>query len=593
LDVNALSHNVELKLDGEDLYDTHTAVRHLGEIQLNSHSVNVIMSSALRQHPAFSPWLCNGRELYNHSGALTPLVCTLKFGVKARHVQDNTDKHGRHHASFDVRVGGGSVRALFDTGANCSCLSHDFAKSLGVAYHSTHQPENIGGIGGSVVILGKVTHPVKIGKFQITQSFSVVSEPIAEYDCLLGEDFFQDNSCAISFSLTSVEVHVGRNNMGVPAASLSRSVVPKPLPDLHTEEHWGDPTSVSVVHTGSEMQLGTPSSRAEHKRLHRQIMQGHQVAYRVVISPRETVATTDQNPIPSEIQEVLKKHSTPGGTLCGRIPDNTHAKGFSCNIELIPGAHPVCIRQYRLTPMEKAELLLQVDAFVAKGWIEPSTSSWSSSVLFVPKPGNKLRFCVDYRKLNQNTIVDSGNLPLMGELLDSLLGAKLFSALDLASGYYQLAMAPKSRECTAFPTPYGLYQWRVMPMGLCNAPAIFQRAMNVILSSHIAAGYCLVYLDDIIIKSKTVGLHAEHVDAVLTSLNKHNLFCQLPKCFWARKELKYLGHLVNGEGVKPNPEKVASLVPVHGVNLKLNLEFPRRFSNSRGELNRVHFRGEP
>ena len=238
LDVNALNQNVELKLDGEDLYDTHTAVRHLGEIQLNSHSVNVIMSPTLRQHPAFSPWLCNGRELYSRNGALTPRVCTLRFGAKARHVQNNTDEHGRHHASFDVRVGGGSVRALFDTGANCSCLSHDFAKSLGVAYHSTHQPDNIGGIGGSVVILGKVTHPVKIGKFQITQSFSVVSEHIAGYECLLGEDFFQDNSCTISFSLTSVEVHVGRNEMGVPAASLSRSVVPKPLPDLHSEEHW-------------------------------------------------------------------------------------------------------------------------------------------------------------------------------------------------------------------------------------------------------------------------------------------------------------------------------------------------------------------
>jgi predicted aspartyl protease len=565
LDVNTLVQDVELQLGGEDLYATHTAVRHLGEIQLNSHSVNVMISPALRKHPAFSPWLCNGRELYNRTPG-APMVCTLKFGVQARHVQDNADKYGRHHASFDVRVGGGSVRALFDTGANCSCLSRGFAKSLGIAWSSIHQPEKIGGIGGSVVILGKVTHPVKIGKFQIAQTFSVVSAPIAGYECLLGEDFFQDNSCAISFGLSSVEVHVGRNNRGEPAASLTRSVVPKPLPDLHAvqPEHWGDdPASVSVVQTGSDLHLGSPTSHAEHKRLHRQIMLGHQVAYRVVVSPRETVATTDQNPVPPELQEVLEKHSTPGGTLCGSIPDNTHAKGYSCNIELVPGAHPVCIRQYRLTPLEKAELLLQVDAFVAKGWIEPSTSSWSSSVLFVPKPGNKLRFCVDYRKLNQNTIVDSGNLPLMGELLDSLLGAKLFSALDLASGYYQLAMAPKSRECTAFPTPYGLYQWRVMPMGLCNAPAIFQRAMNVILASHIAAGYCLVYLDDIIIKSKTVGLHAVHVDAVLTSLHKHNLFCQLPKCFWARNELKYLGHLVNGEGVKPNPEKVASLANWH------------------------------
>ena len=111
LDVNTLVQDVELQLGGEDLYATHTAVRHLAEIQLNSHSVNVMISPALRKHPAFSPWLCNGRELYNRTPG-APMVCTLKFGVQARHVQDNADKYGRHHASFDVRVGGGSVRAL-------------------------------------------------------------------------------------------------------------------------------------------------------------------------------------------------------------------------------------------------------------------------------------------------------------------------------------------------------------------------------------------------------------------------------------------------------------------------------------------------
>ena len=278
-----------------------------------------------------------------------------------------------------------------------------------------------------------------------------------------------------------------------------------------------------------------------------------------MLTPPCIVAATDTDPIPNCVQKVRDKHSVAGGTLCGKIPANTHAKGYECKIELVPGAHPVCIRQYRLTPLEKAELLTQVDAFIEKGWIEPSASSWSSSVFFVPKPNNKLRFCVDFRQLNQRTVTDSGNIPLTGELLDSLSGAKLFSALDLASGYYQLAMAPGSREVTAFPTPYGLYQWRVMPMGLCNAPAVFQKAMNEILRDHIRAGYCLVYLDDIIIMSKTAQEHAAHVDAVLTSLNAHNLFCQLPKCFWARPELKYLGHIVSGEGVKPDPAKVGSL----------------------------------
>ena len=147
--------------------------------------------------------------------------------------------------------------------------------------------------------------------------------------------------------------------------------------------------------------------------------------------------------------------------MCGKIPDNTHAKGYHCDIELIPGANPVSIRQYRLTPLEKAELSQKVDDFIQKGWIEPSNSSWSSSVLFVPKPGGKLRFCVDFRGLNARTVPDAGTIPNQSELLDNLGGASVFSALDLASGFYQLALGPDSRGLTAFPTPYGLYQWQI------------------------------------------------------------------------------------------------------------------------------------
>ena len=565
LDTSTLAHNVELKLSGLDLYDAHAAVRHLSSIQYNTHTVNVLMSPALRKHPAFTPWLCTAKTIPNSdvNGWLphqAKSFYTLQFVAKARHVHNLPTKHGTHHASFDIRVGGASVRALFDTGANCSCLSDSFAKTLGLEYGGTQQPENIGGIGGSVVILGHVQFPVKLGKFQGTQTFSIVSEPIAGYDCLIGEDFFAQYSCGILYSPLSVSVHVGCDEGNQPIALLSRRLDSSSASELQRVTGGGQCTLPCALTIGRTSEyFDNIASNSERKKLLHQVSIGHQVAYRVLVTQPQIMATTDLDPIAPPIQAVLDKHSGPGGTLCGSIPDNTHAKGYSCNIELIPGAHPVCIRQYRLTPLEKEELIKQVDAFVAKGWIEPSTSSWSSSVLFVPKPNNKLRFCVDYRQLNQNTMVDRGNLPLMGELLDSLFGAALFSALDLASGYYQLAMAPNSRECTAFPTPYGLYQWRVMPMGLCNAPAIFQHAMNTILKEHVAAGYCLVYLDDIIIMSKSTAAHATHIDAVLTSLNKHNLFCQLPKCFWARTELKYLGHIVTGTGVKPNPDKVASL----------------------------------
>ena len=176
------------------------------------------------------------------------------------------------------------------------------------------------------------------------------------------------------------------------------------------------------------------------------------------------------------------------------------------------------VKQYRLTPLEKAELIEQVNEFIRKGWIEFSSSPWSNSVLLIPKPNAKLRFCLDYRKLNARLVKDSSNNPLLTEMLDELAGATLFSALDLASCCYQLALDNNSRLLTAFPTPYRLYQWTVMPMGLCNAPAILQRAMSIVLRSRIDAGYCLVYLDDIIIKSNNHADHARHIVAVLARL---------------------------------------------------------------------------
>lgn len=561
LAVSELSRDVVLAIKGDDVFDAHTAIRHIGGIDLRSHAVTVMLPPALRKHPGFTPWLHDAstvrkRDLVKWPEAKAQTVNVLRFVAKARHVHSSPSNH---HASFDVRVGGQAVRTLFDTGANCSCMSQSFASQVGLTVtHDMPETERIGGVGGQVVILGHVTCPVKIGKYQADQRFAVVKQPIAGYECLLGEDFMQVNACGIIYTPISVSVQVGLDASEQCMAKLTRRLdrsIPSELKHGHSTAGVL-PVALTIGNYPTEE---GPASHSERRKLLKEVEQGKACAYRVLITPAQTVAVTGDAPIHESVQRIIDKHSVPGGTLCGTIPPHTHAKGYSCHIELVQGAHPVHIRQYRLTPLEREELMKQVDAFIDKGWIEPSTSSWCSSVLFVPKPNNKLRFCVDFRQVNQKTVVDGGCIPLQGELLDRLQGANYFSALDLASGYYQLAMAPESREITAFPTPYGLYQWRVMPMGLCNAPAVFQRAMNQILWEHIKAGYCMVYLDDIIIMSKSVGEHARHVDAVLSSLHAHNLFCQLPKCFWARSELKYLGHIVSGEGVKPDPAKVAAL----------------------------------
>lgn len=163
-----------------------------------------------------------------------------------------------------------------------------------------------------------------------------------------------------------------------------------------------------------------------------------------------------------------------------------------------------------------------LDDMLQQGVIEPSHSPWSSPVILVKKKDGSLRFCIDYRKLNQVTQKDCYPLPRVDDLLDSLSDAQWFTTLDLRSGYWQVEVNPRDREKTAFPTPHGLFQFRVMPFGLCNAPSTFQRLMELVLVG-LRWEVCLAYLDDIIIFGRTWEEHLQRLRAVFTRLKEAHL----------------------------------------------------------------------
>jgi hypothetical protein len=252
------------------------------------------------------------------------------------------------------------------------------------------------------------------------------------------------------------------------------------------------------------------------------------------------------------MRQVLRKHKQ----LFQGMPKGLPPKRWvDHKIELEAGSKPLFGPIYQMSPLELDEAKKQLTDLLERGLIQPSKSPHGAPILLVCKANGKLRMCVDYRALNKLTVKNRSPLPRIDELLDRLHGASVFTKLDLQSGYWQIRIAEEDIPKTAFRTRYGQYEWRVMPFGLTNAPATFQTLMNDVLRPFLD-NFVIVYLDGILIFSKTPKEHLEHVDKVLTALKKAGLFADLDKCAFAMKEVSFLGHIVSGEGIKMDPKKL-------------------------------------
>ncbi|QRV88426.1 Retrotransposable element Tf2 protein [Ceratobasidium sp. AG-Ba] len=212
-----------------------------------------------------------------------------------------------------------------------------------------------------------------------------------------------------------------------------------------------------------------------------------------------------------------------------------------------------------LGPKEDEELRKTVTKQLEAGLIRPSKSPMASPVIFVKKKNGSLRMCIDYRKLNDMTVKNVYPLPRSNDLIEKLRGAQIFSKFDLKWGYNLVRIKEGDKWKTAFKTRYGLFEYLVMPFGLTNAPATFQHFMNDIFRD-ILDVYVIIYLDDILVFSKNEEDHEKHVREVLSRLQKHNLYCNLAKCFFSVKEIDYLGLIVSPEGIRVDPAKVVKAI---------------------------------
>ncbi|GJZ30151.1 putative reverse transcriptase domain-containing protein [Tanacetum coccineum] len=227
-------------------------------------------------------------------------------------------------------------------------------------------------------------------------------------------------------------------------------------------------------------------------------------------------------------------------------------------IDLIPGALPVVKSPYRLALSEMSELSNQLKELQDKGFIRPNHSLWGAPMLFVKKKDGAMRMCIDYRELNKLTIKNRYHLPRIDDLFDQLQGAYCFSKIDLRSGYHQLRVREEDIPKTAFRTRYGHFEFTVMQFGLTNAPVIFMDLMNRVCKPYLDK-FVIVFIDDILIYSKSEEEHEVHLKTILDLLKKEKLYAKFSKCEFWLQEVQFLGHVVNKNGIYVDPSKVESV----------------------------------
>jgi hypothetical protein len=327
-------------------------------------------------------------------------------------------------------------------------------------------------------------------------------------------------------------------------------------------------TSSHVLQPSSSSALPASLNIITGKQLEKQTRQG-KIEYACLVYPDtiheatelyaiDTSTSSNASPDPLEVlrRQVLQQFREvfPAELPAGLPP----SREVDHKIELVPGASPPSRPTFRLSEKELVELKKQLEELVKAGFIRPSKSPFGAPILFVKKKDGTMRMCVDYRALNNVTIKNSYPLPRVDELFDRLQGAKFFSRLDLRSGYHQIRIADEDIPKTAFRTRYGHFEFLVLPFGLTNAPGTFMHLMHETFREFLDE-FVLVFLDDILIYSKTLEEHKVHVRKVLETLAKSKLYAKESKCEFFKTEVEFLGHIVGRDGVRMMEDKVAAV----------------------------------
>ncbi|KAD6455003.1 hypothetical protein E3N88_09709 [Mikania micrantha] len=478
-------------------------------------------NQAMGQNNQAPPLAIQGRACYNcgdqghfrnQCPRLNPIVPVNRgraFNINANEAQDNNDV-----VSGTFLVDNQYASILFDTGADKSFVSLEFEHLLAKNRTRLENTFTVEVANGSPITIDSIILDVPLNLNDHTFLIDLIPMPLGSFDVIVGMDWLTTNRA---------EIVCAEKYIRIPLSS-------------------GDTLNVFGEKPTRGLKLMSCTTAQKYLRKNYVAFLAH------IVNKKDKEKKIEDIPIIKDFPEVFPED----------LPGLPPVRQVEFRIELVHGATPVAKSPYRLAPSELQELASQLQELSEKGFIRPSSSPWGAPVLFVKKKDGTFRMCIDYRELNKLTIKNRYPLPRIDDLFDQLQGATWFSKIDLRSGYHQLRVHDDDIPKTAFRTRYGHYEFLVMPFGLTNAPAVFMDLMNRVCNPYLDK-FVIVFIDDILIYSKTKSDHEQHLCLILDLLRKEQLYAKFSKCEFWLKEVQFLGHIVDDKGVHVDPAKIEAV----------------------------------
>lgn len=447
-----------------------------------------------------------------------------------------------HLPLVSLRVGNIPLPTLVDSGASHDFVSEAAVKQLGLQPQPCAWSQVTLADGGEQAILGQVKLRLQAGPLRMSVHAFVLPTFTDVASLILGSSTLYHFAAVMDYGAKCVKLRKGLVCCKLPILQDTGDAVP---------EGFDSPPAVNFA--AAAISAKATPTKIGRKAATRLIRKG---AHALLVKPK--VSFNDAVPQPAERDPRVEALLVEFADIFKDVPGLPPVRPVDHTIPLAPGAAPVSRPMYRLSPVELEEVKRQVTDLLAKGMVRPSTSPYSAPILFVGKKDGTLRMCIDYRGLNSSTIKNRYPLPRVDDLLDKLKGSAVYSSVDLQQGYNQIRISDSDIPKTAFRTPFGHFEYTVLSFGLVNAPATFQAVMDRLFRPFLDK-FVVCYLDDILVYSKNVDEHIEHLRQVFDVLRREQLYAKLSKCHWAKSQVEYLGHIVSADGIRMDPRKTSAV----------------------------------